>query len=250
MHDSKKVSKLLLDICKCPNIKRAAKDKSHPCHTIVEAQKDLPNFHLPEPWNGDLVKAPLLIISSNPSIDKREKYPTRGHEWKDDRIVDFFTNRFDALWTRELRPLLSDGTYGKNKVTFWKGIHKQAERAFGREVEAGKDYSITEVVHCKSHGQRGVTKKVLGECGKRWTEEVVAMSKSCVIMVVGKHARDWFCKNYGASCESFQDPLTVSNRRRIVLVVPHTASHQVRNLDKILTEKEIQRLNAVLRDCV
>ena len=244
MHDSKKVSKLLLGICNCPNVLCAANCESHPCRKIVKQQDpNSPDFHLPEPWNGDLVNAPLLIISSNPSIGEREKYPT--HKWENDKKEDFFVNRFNGRWTCDLRPLLSDGTYG-NKVDFWNKIHNQAKRAFGREVESGKDYAITEVVHCKSHGQQGITKKALGECGKMWTEKIVAMSKSCVIMVVGKHARDWFCKNYGASCESFQDSLIVSKRRRIVLVVPHTASGQVRNLDKILTEEKIQRLNAVL----
>ena len=242
MHDSKKVSKLLLDICKCPNIKRAAKDKSHPCHRIFEAQKDLPCFHLPEPWNGDLVNAPLLIISSNPSIGEDEEYPTC--QWEDDKKEDFFVNRFSGHWTCDRNPLLSDGTYGK-QVKFWNEIHKQAKRAFGREVEAGKDYAITEVVHCKSRNKKGFDKAV-DECGGKWIEKIIAKSGSRVIMALGP-ARYWLRKHYNISDEKqFYDPLFISGRERAVLFVGSPGSNEKRKLDVILSKEQKQHLNSLL----
>jgi hypothetical protein len=89
--------KLLLEIAKCPITKQCLNglDSSLECWDVVKVQGTAdPNlFQLPEPWSGHLDKAPLLIVSFNPSISKKEEYPT--FLWNDDQIVDFFENRFD-----------------------------------------------------------------------------------------------------------------------------------------------------------
>jgi len=81
------MNNLLHEITNCPNIEKARLDANHPCHKIVNTQpRD--NFQLPEPWNGNIVDAPILFISSNPSFDDNEYYPTT--EWKKEVIEDFF----------------------------------------------------------------------------------------------------------------------------------------------------------------
>lgn len=87
---------LLLKIARCQNFFAAATDRFHPCHKIV-TNRDQPKPpkgpHLPEPWCGDIENADVLFVSSNPSIDPDEKFPTTS--WPDVDIVDFFVNRFN-----------------------------------------------------------------------------------------------------------------------------------------------------------
>ncbi len=86
----------LLDIARCPNIPlcQGHPGPAHPCARIVSVQSGIPPTarHLPEPWNGDLARAPLLFVSSNPSIDEDEAYPTAS--WPEEDVIDFFLHRF------------------------------------------------------------------------------------------------------------------------------------------------------------
>lgn len=41
-------------------------------------------------------------------------------------------------------------------VRFWAAVRKQAFRLLGHLAVPGVDYAMTEVVHCKSAGERGV----------------------------------------------------------------------------------------------
>ena len=80
-----------------PNVDRcfSAPDRSHPCRQVVFAQElGRADFHLPEPWSGRIESAPNLFVSSNPSFNPREDFPTVS--WDDDRIEAFFTTRFEA----------------------------------------------------------------------------------------------------------------------------------------------------------
>ena len=58
---------------------------------IVNAQIEMgvKEMHLPEPWNGHLSDAEVMIISSNPSLAADEMFPTK--KWSDDDIANFLT---------------------------------------------------------------------------------------------------------------------------------------------------------------
>ena len=82
---------LLFDIAQCPIVKLVLNSPSnHPCKRIIESQNAslLSEFQLPEPWNGQIETAPILFLSSNPSIDPNEDYPTWSSS--DDLVEDFF----------------------------------------------------------------------------------------------------------------------------------------------------------------
>ena len=85
------MNNIILEIAKCCEVEKAKLNDSHSCNKIVMSQND--SFQLPEPWNGHLDNAEILFISSNPSIDPNENYPTAS--WKDEDIVSFFENRFE-----------------------------------------------------------------------------------------------------------------------------------------------------------
>lgn len=240
---------LLLEISHCSEISIAAHDKTHTCHSIVNTQDpSWDGFQLPEPWSGDLENAKLLFIASNPSINFEESYPNKI--WPADVIVDFFRNRFDPNtdWTENRKVLLADGKgYARKSVAFWNSVNRQAERAFGRNVVMGVDFAMTEVVHCKSVDEKGVS-ECLTHCSKKWMTRILEISHARVIILMGSQAATWFASNYGP-VEAFgiQGQFEISVAERLVVNVPHPSSWaKVKRLDRILSERELQRLQRIL----
>ena len=84
---------LLLRITRWPNLSAARTDALHPCTTIVSLQSGAER-HVPEPWCGHIDTAPILFVSSNPSIFAAEGFPTQS--WSSDDTADYFERRFDA----------------------------------------------------------------------------------------------------------------------------------------------------------
>ena len=65
------------------------------------------------------------------------------------------------------------------------------ERAYGRTVEMGIDYAMTEVVHCKSESEIGVNRcKTL--CAETWMDRIITLSSAKVLMLFGSIAKEWF----------------------------------------------------------
>ena len=93
---------LLARITRCPVAERCLDGEQLPCSTIVGSQQAAAGgFHVPEPWSGHITRAAVLFVSSNPSIDPGEAYPTSG--WDDEGRVDFFACRFDQPATNPRR---------------------------------------------------------------------------------------------------------------------------------------------------
>ena len=78
----------LIEIARCSNFESCV---GTACEKIVGFQQETIR-QIPEPWSGDILKSKILFVSSNPSLDSTEKYPTS--EWDNERIFDFFHNRF------------------------------------------------------------------------------------------------------------------------------------------------------------
>jgi hypothetical protein len=138
---------LLLDIAHCPNVQLCLDHprQPHPCRKIVEVQRagSLVAHQLPEPWNGQLERAPILFLSSNPSISEREWYPLAN--WADDQTEGYFSNRFGGgrtRWVRDGRYVLwSDGVYSPKGVNFWAHMQNRARELLPEhDVQPGKDY--------------------------------------------------------------------------------------------------------------
>lgn len=87
---------LLLEIAHCQTKHDLLADRraEHSCARIVHDQRPRENGHtqLPEPWNGNLGAAPLLFVSSNPSISRQERYPETS--WPLQDVSEFFYHRF------------------------------------------------------------------------------------------------------------------------------------------------------------
>src|SRR5262245_49054825 len=108
---------LLLEIARCPVIQHCIDNPTtqHSCSTIVQLQGSTSFAHhqVAEPWSGHLAQAPLLFLSSNPSLSTMDLFPTGS--WSDEHLIDYFQNRFGGgrqLWIDGgTRAITEDGTY-------------------------------------------------------------------------------------------------------------------------------------------
>lgn len=69
------VRDVFVSVSRCPNVRLCIETTTpHPCREIVEYQQRergstrYDSFQLPEPWVGQIDRAPILFVSSNPSI--------------------------------------------------------------------------------------------------------------------------------------------------------------------------------------
>jgi hypothetical protein len=73
------------DILHCDQVALAHNNPIHPCHQITRIQHSLGDgvsYQVSEPWCGD-IRAPLLFVSSDPSIDLLDDAP-----WSDRPLAE------------------------------------------------------------------------------------------------------------------------------------------------------------------
>lgn len=209
---------LALEISSCREVSKALKSNSHPCHRVVDWQarqwhKEELSFqgsrmHRPEAWTGDLSVAPIIFLSSNPSFDKKENFPSWEKEkWSDGKVADFGVNRFSLDRTRGFgatesrivddqdRTVGLDGKLSK-KVSHWQWVRKVAALILEKdlnETSAITDYVMTELVHCKSPHEQGVV-QALEMCRQMWLSKILALSPARILVVAGVKAGKDFAK--------------------------------------------------------
>ena len=186
---------LLNDICYCQNF---LNNNQQVCKSINDFQNqfygaDSGVRQLPEPWSGDIINAPVLFISSNPSFSENELYPNSA--WPVNITRDFFINRFknrgiEFSWVWNHKVLHKNGNRGR-AVNYWSSIKKRAEELCQREVIPGTDYSMTELTHCKSTGQTGVL-QALNECAQNHISRILKISHAQVIIGIGSIVASYF----------------------------------------------------------
>lgn len=207
------VKKLALEIASCREVPEALKDSSHPCHQVVGWQSkqwsspilqiENSQMHRPEAWTGDIVNAPILFLSSNPSFDAEENYPNWNEkEWPLTKVSDFAVNRFtlniergygasDGLSKDEIdKTIGKNGQLSKKKVPYWRWARGMVAYIHGKKIEevsAHSDYAMTEIVHCKSKNESGV-KIAREKCKDKYLAQILAISKAKLIIVDGQHA--------------------------------------------------------------
>lgn len=195
-----------------------------PCHKIVGLQTGS-LFQLPEPWSGQIDIARLLFISSNPSINELEEYPEKS--WELHRTTDFFHNRFTSPvgWVVDRRALLRNGLRS-DSVRFWGAARDRTAEILqkGRDaVKPGIDFALTEVVHCKSKKERGVS-EALHFCSERYLERVLFISAAKVLIVYGRLAKDAVHRRFDSLMSPLPNGLSLVSIRdnpRILVFLPH-----------------------------
>jgi hypothetical protein len=239
-------NQLLLSIARCPNISHCLDPgiASHPCQEIILSQDvaEIVDFQIPEAWSGQLSQAPLLFLSSNPSIGHDEVYPTG--KWLDTEILDFFDNRFKGKWIQDgRRSLRKGGSYGRATM-FWSAVRQRAIELFERDVIPGQDYALTEVVRCKSLREIGVPAAVQ-ECASRYLEPTLLASAARVIVVLGRKAQEMLQMLWGLpSNQGPLVPVEIGGRPRLIANLPHPNAHEPRTF---AGKFDIEQLNAIRR---
>jgi hypothetical protein len=241
------MSDLLLRIARCENVALARCSSKNSCHTIVMSQPpDAESFQMPEPWNDRLASAPLLFLSSNPSIGEGAEYPKDS--WPDHEIEDFFTNRFGRgrkAWVEGgNRALLLDGTYARANA-FWSGIRRRAMELFDCAVVPGRDYALTEVVRCKSLRENGV-QEARDECARRYMIPTLQASGAVVIVTLGKVAEKYARRDLMRFEGSVSPPTVIAGRERVIAVLPHPNARMKRSCAECLSDPDVALLRARL----
>lgn len=206
-------STLALEIASCGELQSALDDVAHPCHGVVswQAKQWLPpiskieesEMHRPEAWTGDITKAQIMFLSSNPSFNSRENFPNWiARNWPVEKIVDFALNRFSSDSSRmygatEFGPLNNfdrtvekNGQHSKSRVAYWRWVRKLVSHILDKsesQVSAINDYVMTEIVHCKSTYEEGVV-QARKKCKDKYLERILSISPAELIFIVGKNA--------------------------------------------------------------
>lgn len=199
-----KVSSLINQIVQCGVNTQHADSECHAAW-IAQGCTCIDDFHLPEPWNGNIESASLLFLSINPGYSPNELYPRLGNGWWIDesgklsvqRVADFFTNRFSSEHNyvmnedgRRFCIKMEDGSYRRLRRSYWENIHKIATLILNRDVCIGKDYAITEIVHCKTSRESGLNEKCYSRCLTLWLKQILNVAqKANTIIVVGEKPR-------------------------------------------------------------
>ena len=226
---------LLVAIVRCPEIDRARADSRHPCADIVGWQKA--DFQAPEPWRGRIDSAPILFLSSNPSIDENER--SRVSSKTDAEIIEYYQRSFDSDAGH-----ISASAY--NSVAFWRGVRARAAELLGRDAAPGVDFALTELVHCKSRGEQGVARAHL-TCAGRWLDPVLGVSGASVVVLLGRQARDHCVARWklDKGWSVYWDVAT-PGRERAVVVLPHPNARGKRKVGDLVGADDLQKLRALV----
>jgi hypothetical protein len=224
---------------------------AHPCARVILTQWDgVPageriatwrsRHQLPEPWRGRIELAPILFVSSNPSISRHNGalQPHRKHDqrvlehpslrraghpkwdWQGEEIADHYEASFDLHVADNTRNVLADGTLTR-PTPFWVAVEAHAQRLLpGRPVRAGVDYVLTEAVRCKSKGEGGVA-PALSTCAGRYLEETLRQAAATVVLVLGSQAARAFESVFGIVRTRGVRQARLGDRPRLVAFLPH-----------------------------
>jgi hypothetical protein len=235
------VPSLFFEISKCKNFLKFifSEESNKSCHDILEFQKTkgaikIEDFQIPEPWSGDIINAPILVLSSNPAYSISEIYP--NSTWPRAMIADFFINRFKNRgeiysWVYKKKVLNKDGTRGQS-VRYWSSINMRIEEILGYTPTPGVDYCMTEIVHCKSSHEIGVT-KALSECSSNFLDKKIAISGAKLIVSIGSFIENVFNKKTDISGIP-------------ILYLPHPNAFKPKKISNHYSNEEVMRFRNIL----
>ena len=244
--------KLLLEIARCQiceDCKTGKESPTHACQGVVGVQSDVPleEHQVPEPWSGHLASAPILFVSSNPSISQHEDYPR--WRWTDAEIADFFDHRFGGgrkAWVTDgARGLLADGTRS-GSVHFWAAVRNRAGDLLGRPAVPGVDYALVEVVRCKSTNERGVP-EARKTCSDLYLRRTLEASGATVVVTLGEKARPTVESMFGGPPRhGVFGPTLLGDRHRYFASLGHPSSGDPKRWEKCTGLKAMLRLREAI----
>ncbi len=241
---------LLLEIAGCPVVEQCKAGAQHPCSKVVSALKDMPldQHFAPKPWSGDIVRAPLLFVSSNPSLgtggETDSLAPTLNDS--DQAKVSFFDERFVhhiAAGIYNAR----DGARIGPAAKFWPATRQRAIELFNSPPRPGIDYALTEIVHCPSKSEIGV-QDAAAFCTDRYLERVLSVAGARVAVVYGRVASAAVSSCLGIKLNEDNKVQEYAREGRTTTFawLPHPNARRTRTFAATYSANELSHLRATL----
>jgi hypothetical protein len=241
-------------VARCPNVKFCLESgpSTHDCSDIVQYQvrtqnvKSYEDFQLPEPWTGQIDRAPILFVSSNPSIgdDNHSLGSTLDDDvWDSRQFV--FGGGMKPYTVGGKYTTLPNGRRSRKSVQTWAEVLNRAQELIpDRPVVPGIDYALTEVVHCKSRKNFGVD-RALKTCTGLHFEAVMEVAVAPLVVVFGK-ARAWVRQRYGIPANAGLSQSTIGGRPRIVTFLGAPGGPEPRTFGAVYSA-ELKRLREAVQ---
>jgi hypothetical protein len=251
------VGQAFFSVLRCPNVRQCIETprREHPCQEIVNYQLSLTGaqtydeFQLPEPWCGQIDIAPILFISSNPSIgdDQRALGNCLDEDAFDSHHYVFGggnrTYTADGVYTLDTAGLRS-----RRPVTYWSRARDRAQELIpDREVVWGSDYALTEIVRCKSKHEEGVL-AALEECTARHFDRTMSVAAARVILAIGK-ARNLVRTRFAIPDDEMLAERIIAGRSRLIAFLPHPSGWEPgpRSLSGLYTNDQLERMRELAK---
>jgi hypothetical protein len=254
---------LIIKVARCELIVRADREEDHPCHAVVGSQgvTDEDDRQVPEAWAGNLHGSRVVFLSSNPSIsepvsgqplDRAEDYSRSAST--DQKIIESQGLRFDRTLPRPFvqngRYLQQDGHYSQRPVMFWTSVQRRAEELLGPTAHPSVNYVMTEVVHCKSKNEVGVS-QAAETCAKRYLNDILALTNAPIVVVVGKKSHD--CLNNALGLDLPEPPYITSTElggrdRHLVFLWHPSGRKGPKTIAGLHGNEELGRLRNLLQE--
>lgn len=225
-------------MARCELIGRADREDVHPCHAVVRSQGGAGEYdrQVPKVWAGNL---------------HAENYPRAS--WSDDTIVEFQGRHFDqalpASFVKNGRYLQQDGLYADNSIRFWTSVQRRAEELLGPTADPSVNYVMTEVVHCKSKNEVGVS-QAAATCAKRYLNDISSLTDAPLFAVVGRKSHD--CLNNALGLGLPEPPYITSTelggRLRHLVFIWHPAGRKGPKTFGGLHGKDLDRLRNLVQN--
>lgn len=186
----------------------------HPCSCsgVIGSQNTTEDdFHIPEPWNGDLGTARILFVSINPGYSLGELYPRKGNPYwtvsdgfNQNKVQDYFERRFDRSLPyvkyknggHAFSIKMEDDEY-KKVSGFWTYVFKMANSLIPN-ADPLRDFAITEIVHCKSKDISFLDDSCFEKCMDNHLAKVFEQAPKVEwVIFIGGSVRTHICKRYG-----------------------------------------------------
>lgn len=253
---------LLMEIAQCDVAQHQLSnpDIYRPCSKIVKVQSvaSWDSFQIPEAWSGDIIHAPILFLSSNPSISEVEAYPRGSQEAA--FLRSYFCDRFNGYWIKDgvcaRSASTSNEAYGK-PVRYWASIRNRAGELLARPAMPGKDYVLSEIVHCKSRSEEGVS-EALHVCAGRFLGRLLKCSGAVVIILVGRKVLNYWNALHETqhNPDSQRLPLvpdwdgtciqTIEGINRVVVYIGHPTGPEKKRLVDWLSSDKLHEIRSLL----
>lgn len=169
----------------------------------------------------------------------------------DAEIVRSFEDAFDdGPWPGIAQGIYlraRDGKRGKY-VRYWGWARSVAEELLRRTPRPGRDYALTELVHCGSRHEVGVWKAV-AECVPRYFDRVMSASPARVVLVVGAVARDIVRATHPELRPSDGNLTTgvLGGRDRLVAYMPHPSAFGPKTVEAAIGKQALATLRSSVR---